>query len=544
MHEFRGNSDMRTKRIVIVGGGSAGWMAAAYLNAALNKGGQQVADIALIESPEVPRIGVGEATIPNINHILAVIGIDQHDFMRRVDGTFKQSIKYVNWVNNDRSWYYHPFDRFLKAPIDRSALEWLMSDRSIPFVETVSLQPIMCELGLAPQTLDHREIGMPQKYAYHMDALKFADYLCELSTARGVSHYLDHVTEVEMAENGDISAIQTKGGKRLEADLFIDCTGFAALLIEKKLGVRWVDCSQWLLCDRAVTMPVPYEQHYPGYVRPYTTATALSAGWIWEIPLQDRRSLGYVHSSAFISEDEAERELRDFEGGHAASLDARIVHFKVGHREHAWTRNCVSIGLAGSFIEPLESTGLYLSDLAIVMLAEHFPYGDDMASLAFRFNRIMAIRFYEILDFINLHYCLTRREDTEFWREIRNPERVNDRLKAKLDYWRIKPPSPTDFEDQFFPGQPDTPLPSNGYPGDHRSPIDTGTIFSIHSYEAILYGMAFLDKECDDWYGTSRRQSGVFKKVIEGLNIAARELPPHDVWLQQVLGMPQYRKTN
>jgi tryptophan halogenase len=236
--------------------------------------------------------------------------------------------------------------------------------------------------------------------------------------------------------------------------------------------------------------------------------------------------------------------LRDFEGGHAASLDARMVHFKVGHREHAWTRNCVSIGLAGSFIEPLESTGLYLSDLAIVMLAEHFPYGDDMASLAFRFNRIMAIRFYEILDFINLHYCLTRREDTEFWREIRNSERVNDRLKAKLDYWRIKPPSPTDFEDQFFPGQPDTPLPSNGYPGDHRSPIDTGTIFSIHSYEAILYGMAFLDKECDDWYGMSRRQSGVFKKVIEGLNIAARELPPHDVWLQQVLGMPQYRKTN
>ncbi len=167
-----------------------------------------------------------------------------------------------------------------------------------------------------------------------------------------------------------------------------------------------------------------------------------------------------------------------------------------------------------------------------------------MAPLAYRFNRIMANRFYEILDFINLHYCLTRREDTEFWREIRKSERINDRLRAKLEFWRVKPISPPDFEDQFFPGQPDMPLPSSGRAGDHRSPIDTATVFSIDSYEAILYGMDFLDKECADWYGTSRRQSGVFKKVIEGLNIAARELPPHDVWLQQVLGMQQYRKTN
>src|SRR5690606_29626537 len=143
-------------------------------------------------------------------------------------------------------------------------------------------------------------------------------------------------TDVEMGENGDIAAVKTKSGKRLEADLFLDCTGFQSLLMEKKLGVGWVDCSQWLLCDRAVTMHVPYEQHFPGYVRPYTTATALSSGWVWEIPLQDKRSLGYVHSSAYISEEEAEREVRQFEGSHAASLDSRIVRFKVGHREKAW----------------------------------------------------------------------------------------------------------------------------------------------------------------------------------------------------------------
>ncbi len=534
---------MTPRKILIVGGGSSGWLTAAYLNAALNRDGRKFAQISLVESPDVPRIGVGEATIPNINHVLSVIGIDQREFMRRVDGTFKQSIKYVNWLHNNGDYYHHPFSRYRPGPIDRSGQRWLMSNRSIPFMETISAQPIICEMNLAPLMLGAWDFGRPLSYAYHLNALKFADYLCELSTARGVTHYLDHVVDVVMAENGDIAAVQTKGGKRLEADLFVDCTGFAALLSEQKLGVQWVDCSQWLLCDRAVTMHVPYEQHYPGYVRPYTTASALSSGWVWEIPLQDKRSLGYVHSSAFIGEDEAERELRAFEGAHAGSLDCRIVHFKVGHREKAWVRNCVSIGLAGSFIEPLESTGLYLSDLAAVMLAEHLPFGDDMAAPAYRFNRIMANRFYEILDFINMHYCLTRRTDTEFWREVQRPERITDRLRGKLEYWRVKPPSPTDFEDQFFPGQPDTPLPSGGLPGDHRPPVDTAGLWSHESYETILYGMDFLDKECDDWYGQQRPDSTLVRHVVEKLQQARQKLPPHDVWLQQVLGMPNYAAT-
>ncbi len=531
---------IKTKRVLIVGGGSAGWMTAAYLNAALNQDGENAVDISLVESPDLPRIGVGEATIPNINHLLAVVGINEIDFMKRVDGTFKQSIRYVNWLDGQGDYYHHPFSRFRPTPIDSSAQNWLMSDRSIPFTETVSAQPIICELGLAPKSLGRSSFREPITYAFHMNALKFADYLCEISTARGVAHFLDHVVDVEMTENGDIAAVHTRTGERLEADLFIDCSGFAALLIEKKLGVGWTDCSQWLLCDRATTMHVPYEHHYPGYVRPYTTATALSAGWVWEIPLQDKRSLGYVHSSAFQSDEDAEKEIRSFEGNHAESLDSRIVHFKVGHREKAWAANCVAIGLAGSFIEPLESTGLYLSDLAAIMLGAHFPYTDDMAPLAFRFNRIMANRFYEILDFINMHYCLTRRSDTEFWREIRKPERVNDRLKAKLEFWRIKPPSPADFEDQWFPNQVDSPLSSGGLQGDHRSPIDTAGLWNHESYEAILYGMDFLRDECVEWFGRDRPRTRVPAYVLEHLKAAAHELPPHDVWLKRVLGMPDY----
>ena len=528
---------MKPRRLLIVGGGSAGWMAAAYIDAAMNRDGRRRVDVTLIESPDVPRIGVGEATIPSINHILAVIGLDEHEFLRRVDGTFKQAIKYVNWLDNRGEAYYHPFNRYRESPVDRTTRRWLRSDRSMPFAATVSVQPALCEAGLAPKSFGRWDFGPPLSYAYHMNALKFADYLCEVATARGVQHHMDHVVGVDRRDNGDIAAVRTKGGLRLDADVYIDCTGFRALLIEKELGVGWVDCSQWLLNDRAVTMAVPYDEHYPGHIRPYTTATALSSGWVWEIPLQNKRSLGYVHSSDFIDEAAAIEELRAFEGPHARDLDTRAVHFKVGHREKAWAGNCIAIGLAGNFIEPLESTGLYLSDLASVMLTEHFPIGDDMEKLAWRFNRIMANRFYEILDFINLHFCLTRRTDSVYWREVQKPARINDRLAAKLDFWRQKPPSVSDFEDMHLPGQPDTPLPSGGLPGDHRPPVDTADLFGIDSYEHILYGMDFLREECDAWFGSHRPPSQVAPLVGRRAAAAPARLAPHAAWLEQALGV-------
>ncbi len=534
---------MMPRKLLIVGGGSAGWMAAAYVDAVMNRDGRKVVDISLIESPDVPRIGVGEATIPSINHILSAIGLDEFEFLKRVDGTYKQAIKYVNWLDGQGESYYHAFGRHRGSPVDTSSLNWLTSDRSLPFSETISAQPAICDLRLAPKTLGQWDFGRPLPYAFHMNALKFADYLCEIATSRGVQHYMDHVVDIDMAENGAIAAVQTKTGKRLEADLFVDCTGFAALLIEKKLGVDWVDCSQWQLCNRAMTIQVPYEHNYPGYVRPNTLATAVSAGWIWEIPLQNRRAWGYVHSSDYISEEDAERELRAFIGPIADAFPARSVPFKVGYRAKSWVRNCIAIGLSAGFIEPLESTGLYLSDLAAVMLTEHFPYGSDLEPLAYRFNRILANRFHEILDFINMHYCLTRRTDTAFWREVQRPERINDRLQAKLEFWRVKPPSPADFEDQFFPGQPATPLPSGGLPGDHRTPVDTSGVFSLSSYEAILFGMDFLKDECDQWFGTDRPASQVPRGIVERLQAAPHKLPPHDVWLKRVVGMPDYPTT-
>jgi tryptophan halogenase len=251
----------------------------------------------------------------------------------------------------------------------------------------------------------------------------------------------------------------------------------------------------------------------------------------------------YVHASEFVSEAEAENELRAMVGPIGDQFPTRFVPFKVGYRAKSWVQNCIAIGLSAGFIEPLESTGLYLSDLAAVMLTEHFPFGSDMTPLSYRFNRILANRFHEILDFINMHYCLTRRTDTPFWREVQRPERVNDRLQAKLQFWRAKPPTPADFEDQFFPGQLDAPLTSGGLPGDHRTPVDTSGVFSLSSHEAILYGMDYLRAECDQWFGTDRPKSRVAKGIQDKLRIAPHKLPPHDVWLKSVAGMPDYPQT-
>ncbi len=533
---------MVKRKVAIVGGGSSGWIAAAYLQKALNVDGlNSKVEITLVESPDIPRISVGEATIPSMRHLLKVIDINEAEFMKATDATFKQSIKYTNWVNKDNSFYHHPFSRVQKQPLDFSAQDWLESDQAIPFTETCSEQPIICELGLAPLMLGEWRLGAPLSYAYHMNAQKFADYLRDISIPRGVQHILANVTDVDMNADDKISAIHTDTGEKIIADIYVDCTGFRAKLIEETLGVDWEDHSQWLLCDRAITMHIPYEDHFPGMVRPYTTATALSSGWIWDIPMQNKRSIGYVHSSAFISEDDAEKEMRAYQGGNTENLDSRTVYFKVGRRNQNWKGNCIAIGLSGGFIEPLESTGLYLSDLGTVALAEHFPYSDgDMEAMAFRYNRILSNRFYEVLDFINMHYCLTKRTDTEFWKEVQKPERINPRLKAKLEFWKNRPPTNADFDDQCFFQQPEHQYNFESKEFDFRAPVDTAALWNHESYECILYGMHFNSENYDELYGKNRKPLNVHPYIIQRLQAARQYIPPHHIWLNRVLGMKQY----
>jgi tryptophan halogenase len=214
-------------------------------------------------------------------------------------------------------------------------------------------------------------------------------------------------------------------------------------------------------------------------------------------------------------------------------------------REKAWEKNCLAIGLSGGFIEPLESTGLYLSYMAAIMLQQLFPFRDeDMEAMAFRANRIMAARYHEILDFINLHYCLTKRTDSEFWREVQRPERIVPRLQAKLDYWKIKPPSGIDYVDQFFPGMPDKGIHPEGFAGDNRPLVDTGRLWGHQSYECILYGMDFMADEYRAQYGNNLLKPRIVQSVAERVKAAPSRLPPHDVWLQQAVGMKNYGPRN
>ena len=524
------------RRVVIVGGGSAGWMTAAYLNGSLNdKGKKKTVDITLVESPNIPRITVGEATIPSINHVLGVIGLDEATFMKATDATFKQSIKYTNWFKNDGSFYHHPFSRARQGPIDFSGRDWMKSQRDIPFMETVSAQPILCEMNLAPKMLGPWTMGPPLKYAFHMNAQKFADYLRDFSTERGVTHILADVKSAKV-DNGHITYVSLDGGHDIHGDIFIDCTGFKALLVGDALNVPYDDYKQWLLCDQALVASFDYKDTFPGHIRSYTTATAMRAGWIWDIPMQSRRSVGYVHSSAFTTADDVEKELYAYQDSDLKDIETRLIKFRTGQRRKAWSGNCIAIGLSGGFIEPLESTGLYLCDLAAVMLAEHFPYRDeDMSELAYRFNRIISNRYYEVLDFINMHYCLSQRTDSDFWNEVKKPEHITERLKAKLDYWKIKAPTMADFDDQSFMGfDYNVPMDEDMDP---RPPVDTAGLWNHESYEAILFGMGWREGE----FGSDLPPAKVFPFVLERLNQAPSKLPPHHIWLHHALGMPPWK---
>jgi len=531
---------MDNRNVLIVGGGAAGWMTAAYLNAVLNRGGRNAANISLVDSPMSATPATGEATIPEFSHFLAVLGIEKLQFMRRVGGTLRQSGKFVNWLNNSGEHFYHTASTQRPGSVDMSAQRWLKSNRSVPFAETFSAQPQLSEMNLAPLMTGRWDFGEPLPYAFHVDLLRLTDLLREVSIAAGVTHHGGQISATEMAASGDIVAVHSDSGERIEADLFIDCSDSEALLIGRELSVDWVDCSEWLICDSELSIDVPYETFYPGYVRPYTNVAAASAGWIREVPLLDGRSLSFVYCSDFLDHDGAERELRVAEGSHSDSLGSTLRRFQAGHRKNAWVRNCISVGDASSHIEPLEPSSIYMIEHAAAMLAEHFPLGDKLTPLAFRYNRIMSNRFYELLDFVNLHYCLTRRRDNKFWREVQRPERISDRLQSKLDFWRVKRPTTADFEDQFFPGQSSKPLASGTIDGDYRGPIDTAGLWDEQDYECVLYGMDFLKHECDEWFGLERPDSIVAKGVVERLKIAPSKLPTHAQWLQHFCGMPDY----
>lgn len=458
------------RRIVVVGGGSAGWICAARIAAQNAANSPDGLSVVLIESATVPTIGVGEGTWPTMRATLRKIGLSESDFVRRCDAAFKQGGKFVGWTDGSAAdGYYHPLNAPQGAPQINLSGHWAqMHDAAgLEFADAVDFQSALCEAGLAPKAITTPEYVAVANYAYHLDAGKFAQVLREHATTRlGVRHILDDVVDVRRAESGDIAAVELQRHGALEGDFFIDCTGFAAILIGKTLGVGFIECSDVLFADRAMAMQVPYPQP-DAPIACHTIATAQDNGWIWDIGLQSRRGVGHVYSSRHTSDDAAEAELRRYIGPAAKELEARRIKIRSGHRETFWCNNCVAVGLSAGFLEPLEASALMLIETATDFIAERMPANRGvMDTLAAQFNRAFTHHWQRIIEFLKLHYVLTKRTDTQFWRDHCDPATIPDGLREYLKVWRYQPPGPQDF-----PHQPE--------------------VFSWPSYQYVLHGMRF-----------------------------------------------------
>ncbi|HEY2660665.1 MAG TPA: tryptophan halogenase family protein [Caulobacteraceae bacterium] len=500
---------MAQRRIVIVGGGTAGWLTAAYLARRLRAAEPDGCAITLIESPDIGTIGVGEGTFPTIRATLASLGVDEARFLRESSATFKQGVRFYNWartpgeVGGDE--YFHPFNLPYREPgLDLSAY-WLKSGQNRAFADAMTMQGAVIRAGLAPKRASDPDFEGPMNYAYHFDAVRFAGFLRKVSKDLGVVHLTGAVNAVLQDEQGDISAVESAEHGRLEADLFIDCSGFRALMIGQALGSTFRPCDDVLFNDRALAMQVAYADP-DAPIAPYTIATAHEAGWTWDIGLNDRRGIGYVFSSRHSDETRAEEVLRAYVGPQASGLSARLLKFQTGYRERQWIGNCVAVGLSAGFFEPLESTGIMLIEVAAALIAEFFatPDRDAMAAAARSFNSQMLARFDRILDFLKLHYCVSGRRDTAYWRDNADQASIPQSLRDRLTQWRLRPVSAFDFVTDL-----ETFLPA--------------------SYEYILYGMG-VRAEAGAWSGRYRNDAvaaRAFHKVDQASAEALKHLPSH-----------------
>ena len=431
------------RRVVIVGGGSAGWMAAASLSNALSAGR---CSITLVESDEIGIVGVGEATIPPIKVLNQTMGIDEVEFLRRTQGTMKLGIEFVDWAEEGRR-YFHQFGphgvQFDYAPLHQY---WLKHRSELPAIDEFSMAWAAASRGRVDRpTQDPRLITSHYDYAYHFDAGLYARYLREVSERRGVRRLEGRIVDVTLrGHDGFVEQVVLQDGRRIEGDLFIDCSGFRGLLIEEALKTGYDDWSHWLPCNRA--MAVPCES--AGEPLPYTRSTAREAGWQWRIPLQHRIGNGYVYCSEYISDDEAAQRLLQRLDGKALA-QPRPLRFVTGRRRQLWNRNVVAMGLASGFLEPLESTSLHLVQSGISKLLAFWPDLDFDPAVSLEYNRLAALEFERVRDFIVLHYRLNRRPEA-LWRHTATMP-VPDSLQYKIDQFARHGRIVVDGADLFGP---------------------------------------------------------------------------------------------
>ncbi len=403
------------KKIVIVGGGSSGWITAAILAHDLRP---ELVEVELVESEEIGTIGVGESTVPPFVGLIKNLGINEQHFIQSVHATFKLGVEFPDWHQVGES-YFHPFGWIgTRVGIHDFYQIWLKARSKGDASELQTYAPcsVMARERrfLLPQEAPKTALGSAG-YALHIDANLVARYLRGYAEERKVKRTEGLVTEVRQNEDGSIASLLLKSGEEIHGDFFIDCTGFYALLIEKTLGIRYEDWLKYLPCDRAVAV----QTENRGEAVPYTVSTAREEGWSWRIPLQHRTGNGYVYSSEYCSDDEATEKLLGYVDGKPIT-DPMIIPFRAGVRESFWHKNCLSIGLSSGFIEPLEATALHVVVKGMDYFLRFYPDRDCEQALIDEYNRRMRTEYELIRDFIVLHYCLTQREDTPFWKHCKH----------------------------------------------------------------------------------------------------------------------------
>ncbi len=438
------------QKILIVGGGTAGWIAASILAKQLRNtdGTPSSIQIELVESEDIGTIGVGESTIPPFLEMLNNLEINEQEFIKYTQASFKLGIQFVDWRVKGET-YFHPFGTITADMSEFTFYQmWLKSLHQGDNFALQDFSPcnVMARHGrfFLPQLAEKTAIG-EARYALHLDAKLVAQYLRNYAEARGVVRHEGKITQVITRGDGGIASVKLESGAEITADFFIDCSGFHALLIDKTLGSAYCDWSHYLPCDRAVAV----QTENVGDTTPYTRATARDHGWTWRIPLQKRTGNGYVYASRYCSDDEATNTLLQAVDGKLL-IEPRVIPFKTGVRQDVWKKNCLAIGLAAGFIEPLESTAIHLVVRGMVQFMRNFPDQDCDEALARNYNRCITREYEEIRDFIVLHYCLTQREDTPFWRYCKTME-LPESLQEIIDYFSAQGGLPEMIDALFHP---------------------------------------------------------------------------------------------
>lgn len=419
------------QKILILGGGTAGWMAA---NLFVKKWTEQQVSVSLIESPDIGIVGVGEGSTPTLKRFFEMLDVADADWMPRCNATYKLNIRFAGWSpDSGLNSYSHPFVSQLDTLTQRPFVVNCQTRRLGLDVHTrpndFFINGVLAEQGKGPQTPENFPFRM--EYGYHFDSGLLGAYLAELGVSRGVRHIQTRIVDVERHDGGDIAALLSDSGERIEADMFVDCSGFASVLMQKTLGVEFKSFRSNLFNDAAVVMPTPIADVIPVE----TVSYALSSGWCWKIPLTNRFGNGYVYSSDHISDDDAETEFRAFTGTLDSAEEARHLKMKVGQVEKHWQGNCIALGLSQGFIEPLEATALHLVQICIELFISKYEDGNFGPAHRNEFNQKISERFERVRDYIVAHYKLNTRNDSEYWKANRENMELSRSLRQLLDVW-------------------------------------------------------------------------------------------------------------